>query len=254
VERCNGHDDDCDGISDEDVDSDCQFEHAAGSCLGGACVLERCDDGFYNCNGSAHDGCESAVKDVECGECGRSCVTIPVADGGKQETDGAVREVMQPHDVDAGNEDDSDAGPACVRSDERCDDRDNDCDGKVDETAACSCYRIHITGQTPACDRCACDECSAAINGCTLNDSSGWNERCVGLMQCYGRSILAGDCDATRDCYLNGRGPCASEILAASVFNSRASCDEGPLASPCGAMVELRDSCVKQRCASVCQF
>jgi hypothetical protein len=262
-ERCNGQDDDCDGVVDEEVvNDDCAFSRAQGRCVGGACVLEQCEDGYYNCNTSAADGCESAAADVKCGECGRRCSdeTTAVADGGMAGPtlpSGVHQEVPGPSS-DSGSstpdEVDSDAGPACDGTPERCDDRDNDCDGRVDETAACSCYRMHVTAQSPACERCACDQCGTELAACTANADSSWNTRCVALMQCYGRSILASQCDETGDCYLNGRGPCAAEIVAASLYDTNIGCDLDPATTPCSAMVKLRDSCVKTRCAASCTF
>jgi hypothetical protein len=58
----------CDGVC-VDLDSDaqncgecgavCAAKHAVGSCSAGACVLDRCDDGFVDCNGEPADGCEA---------------------------------------------------------------------------------------------------------------------------------------------------------------------------------------------------
>ena len=261
-ERCNGQDDDCDGAVDEDVIDECKFEHAKGSCAGGACVLDRCDDGYYNCNTSAADGCEKSTAQVKCGECDRRCSNdTPAAAGGTggtgtpsgvhQEVPGMMSSAgagAEPGELDA------DAGPACDGSPERCDDRDNDCDGRVDETAACSCYRLHITAQTPDCERCVCDQCGSEATICTANADANWNARCIGLLQCYGRNVPAGLCDETGDCYLNGRGPCALEIAAASLYDGMIGCDFIPATTPCAAMVELRDTCIKTRCGSSCRF
>ncbi len=76
-EICNGRDDDCDGlVDDEDPDissvtsSDpyncgscgnvCALDHvAAHGCEGGKCVIVACEEGYSDLNGQDEDGCES---------------------------------------------------------------------------------------------------------------------------------------------------------------------------------------------------
>ncbi len=95
-ERCDGEDNDCDGLIDEDFDLETDPEHcggcgercaipnAAARCIDRACVLEACDPGLVDRDGEIENGCEA--------EC-------------------APR----------------DPGP------ELCDGQDNDCDGQTDE-------------------------------------------------------------------------------------------------------------------------
>ncbi|MCA9561543.1 MAG: putative metal-binding motif-containing protein, partial [Myxococcales bacterium] len=67
---CDGADDDCDGSVDENFDlqndpahcgdcaTACAFEHAAPTCVEGACALGACEAGWWDVNGDAADGCE----------------------------------------------------------------------------------------------------------------------------------------------------------------------------------------------------
>src|SRR5262245_46020095 len=85
AEVCNGVDDNCDNVADEDIDLDtdeancggcgnvCTFLHAAGECTDGVCVNE-CESGWKDCNDSTLDGCESDLASrSSCGDCGLTC-------------------------------------------------------------------------------------------------------------------------------------------------------------------------------------
>lgn len=99
VEICNGRDDDCDGLVDEDFDLDTDGDHcgrcgnacaitgATALCVDGACEVGECLDGFADCNDFAADGCESqlASDPLNCGACGDACTLAnaePVCAGG----------------------------------------------------------------------------------------------------------------------------------------------------------------------------
>ncbi len=58
----------------------CSFPHAAPLCSTGTCAMGACDAGFADCNGSALDGCETALSTdaLNCGACGHLC-TAPNA-------------------------------------------------------------------------------------------------------------------------------------------------------------------------------
>jgi hypothetical protein len=66
VELCNGEDDDCDGIIDEDASDTCSSQHARERCVAGACEVVACDYGFADCDGAADDGCEQLITAAGC--------------------------------------------------------------------------------------------------------------------------------------------------------------------------------------------
>src|SRR5690606_24360892 len=65
---CNTVDDDCDGLTDEDVDFDdprhcggctpCDLDNAIEGCVAGGCTVVQCLPGFVDENGDPADGCE----------------------------------------------------------------------------------------------------------------------------------------------------------------------------------------------------
>lgn len=88
AETCNGMDDDCDGMVDEDfmLQTDtancgmcgnvCSLAHSTDpTCGGGRCAIGTCDVGFRNCDGRNSTGCESesATDPNNCGDCGVRC-------------------------------------------------------------------------------------------------------------------------------------------------------------------------------------
>ncbi|MBM4320912.1 MAG: hypothetical protein FJ125_13400, partial [Deltaproteobacteria bacterium] len=113
VEACDGEDNDCDGLTDEDFDLQgnlrhcgrcdhvCRFDHAVPRCLDGRCVIQRCEEGWSDqgdpadgcetpcvvsnggteicdgrdndCNGVVDDGFDLSQDVDNCGQCGREC-------------------------------------------------------------------------------------------------------------------------------------------------------------------------------------
>jgi hypothetical protein len=52
----------------------CQLNHGYSDCSDDQCVVVRCDEGWYDCNGDPVDGCETNVwSNDNCGSCGQSC-------------------------------------------------------------------------------------------------------------------------------------------------------------------------------------
>ncbi len=74
---CDFKDNDCDGETDEDIDFDndpvncgtcgrvCSFSHATATCVTGDCTLDDCDDGWYDIDGRAANGCEYACTPAD---------------------------------------------------------------------------------------------------------------------------------------------------------------------------------------------
>ena len=75
VERCNGLDDDCDGVSDEDdATASCAADHTAALCSEGECLIVQCLDEYRDCDRDVATGCETAPEDPNhCGRCGMRC-------------------------------------------------------------------------------------------------------------------------------------------------------------------------------------
>lgn len=144
---------------------------------------------------------------------------------------------------------DVDAGASCGAS--SCEDEDNDCDDELDERQACTCAQAQPTGQGSLCDRCYCEMCTQEKLDCTGTDDAEWNQLCGELVACFGRSVQAGLCTGSdSDCYQRGTGPCADEFRSA--FGLGWDCTSDPVETPCGALTQVRLSCYRTRCASVC--
>ena len=89
-DTCNGEDDDCDGVVDDEVDfqNDSTNCGACGvtcgnvndqyvtTCQGGQCRLDACIEPFENCDGNPVTGCEANLSGTaNCGACGVVCGT-----------------------------------------------------------------------------------------------------------------------------------------------------------------------------------
>jgi len=70
---CNGRDDDCDGLIDEDADGQCPaIADGVNACLEGACMLVSCEAGFEECRSEGL--CTwTDESPVDCGACGTEC-------------------------------------------------------------------------------------------------------------------------------------------------------------------------------------
>lgn len=173
--RCDGRDEDCDGVIDEDFpnlgapcDGDdldlcasgvltCSGDRSEVICLERINYEERCDGEDNDCDGRVDEGINFLFDPLNCGACGVSCVTL--------NGEGVCREgrcVMQSCvdgfiDLDAAPE--TGCEYRCTLdqdSTERCDGVDNDCDGRVDEevTVPVDVTCLHqgvCSGSSPSC-------------------------------------------------------------------------------------------------------
>ena len=276
AELCNDEDDDCDGVIDEQAAAMCAIDNADARCVAGQCQIDNCWPGFVDCNEDAADGCERPEAELACDECGHACTSEP-----HEPTEQSTRSAATPTTVattmakpmgaapSAGAGSDTDAGAApsgaadCIAHAETCNGLDDDCDGHTDEAANCACANLlgpgswpvsayTPTGQGPACDRCACEQCAADITQCLMPGDRSWTEHCSALLQCYGRNLAADNCSGG-DCYQAGQGPCANELRAA-LLGTGISCSTERITTPCAAATAVREHCLQTTCAAVCKF
>jgi hypothetical protein len=73
AETCNGLDDDCDGVIDNDATCP-PLPNTTGICQSGNCTYV-CVQGYADCNNDMRDGCEDHIfADINnCGACGNVC-------------------------------------------------------------------------------------------------------------------------------------------------------------------------------------
>jgi len=167
-ESCNRNDDDCDGLVDEDFVDDpghcggcgivCSLPSAFPACVDGECVIDRCEIGQVDLNGTASDGCE-----YRCPPSG----------------------------------------------DEICDERDNDCDGRVDEDFDLDTDPVNCGGCGTVCTfqnglpgcidgACRLDRCVDGFVDLNRNAEDGCEYRCnwTGAESC---NRVDDDCDGAID-------------------------------------------------------
>ena len=241
VDLCNGEDDDCDGIIDEQGTDTCAALHAHTRCQSGACVLSFCEEGYADCNDHVNDGCEHTIGDPSCGRCGEFCdaSTPPDAAGEPPMSE-------EPPKHDAGREPPKDDELDDAGSGGSDPDPDPEDAGPNDS----ACIQKHPTGQGVACDRCVCERCGADLARCVGTEDPSWNEVCGAYLSCAGEHIALGECPQS-DC-VSGSGPCASTYFA-TVARFGASCATDPIAAPCGAVRQLRTQCYLITCAAACK-
>jgi len=139
-EVCDGDDNDCDGLVDEDFDADADGHPPCG----GDCddrdpavyagAPELCDGKNNDCDGEVDEGFDLASDVAHCGRCDNACQLAHATvrcEGGVCQVDACRRGY---HDVDA--DPDNGCEYECLPTDppdEVCDGRDNDCNDETDE-------------------------------------------------------------------------------------------------------------------------
>jgi hypothetical protein len=79
MELCNGFDDNCNGLVDEEPQASMACERSpAGAvvCRDGRCQLANCPPGYHDCDNSTANGCETNTDGdpLNCGGCGAMCI------------------------------------------------------------------------------------------------------------------------------------------------------------------------------------
>jgi len=190
AETCDGTDDDCDGLTDEELgDLACgqgACARTVPACQGGvaqACVAgqpapqETCDGTDDDCDGQTDEGFQS----LTCGE-GACRVTVVACSGGTP----------------------AECVPLAGRA-ETCDGQDDDCDGLTDEgfgLVACgtgACYNTTLSCRNGVPQTCVpLPPSSAEVCNGADDDCDGQTDEGLGLLMC-GKGVCATSVEACRD-------------------------------------------------------
>ena len=249
TEECNGKDDDCDGLVDErddngnPIEASC-YDVSKGGCKengkGGFDCAGLCASGTKICHKGSWSECLNAVYprvksngnedlcDEEDNDCDGSI------DEGCQCRDGITRQcgtdkgVCKKGTQECRRGQWSDCNGAVAPTTEQCDNKDNDCDGRVDEDLTKHCYN----GPTGTAGKGACKagtlSCSSGVWGACTGEVTPQTETCNGKDD---------DCDGQTDEGIPditcGKGECLVTVKA---------CDNG-LPSRCTPIKGRPETC-----------
>ncbi len=170
-EVCNGEDDDCDGMVDEELDASCVLEHAVAACSRGGCLIVECEDGYRDCDHDPATGCEVRPDDPDnCGTCGNHCAL--------------------PHAISA-CVDGQCVPTGCQDSFADCDDNPNDCETSttsLDNCAGCGlhCSDADVANGTASCElgSCGVGTCFTDYGDCNRTPDDGCEQSLMTVDDC----------------------------------------------------------------------
>lgn len=243
-ERCDGKDDDCDGVVDESAA--CVLAHAQAVCRQGACLIARCDDDHRDCDQRVENGCEVSVDDIEhCGTCSQACT---VEHGSARCANGQC-EVAS---CEAGYGDCDGDSTACevrLDTDEHC--------------GACAARCTRLPYANARCDQgiCRIDACDEGHADCDGDPGNGCEQALDTLdhcgacsVRCDKASCRGGVCSAL-DCREPGRADCDGDEASCEVDTSRDLSHCGSCTRACRFGVEAphaKLACVDGQCQAIC--
>ncbi len=277
IERCNGRDDDCDGVVDNGASGMCNVPNAEAVCANGECIVVACQGDYADCNGQPQDGCEATLATLDnCGVCGATCL-FPHAgamcrqgfclpddcDDGFGDCDGqpnngcesSLTTLEQCGDCATACEVGDNALPDCTTGVCRvgeclgnhadCDaDPNNGCEQSLNDPAHCgSCGNACDTG-TPHCSGgvCRATSCPAGEADC---DGDEMCEQVNSATDCSGCGVA---CPATVE---HGTATCSTGTCVVTCDDHYANCD-GSLGNGCERALNTESDC--GACNVACAF
>ena len=217
---CDAGFDNCDGMEESGCEvelavdplhcgacgSVCELDNATAGCLDGTCVVAACDDGFWDCNLEAADGCEVDLQTDpgNCDSCGNACA-FDNAEALCQEGSCVMGDCAEAY-ADC-NQDDTDGCEADLQSDpDNCDVCGSVC---AFDNAAALCQE----------GVCAPGECLEGFGDCDADPQTGCETDLTGDAQHCG--LCAADC-------------APGEICEAGVCACADGDEDGYLSGDCG--------------------
>lgn len=178
-ELCDGHDNDCDGVFDEDFDKDADRYSTCGTLReeGGDPnnAFADCDDSDASINIEAEELCDGIDNNCD-GMIDEGCECEP---GEQQDCGSAVGACQQGRQSCGTTGWGSECFDEVLPSEELCDNIDNDCDAQLDEDAVCPDGLVCWSGECAAPAE-AGPGCGCAV-GVTPRQLYGWAVLIVGL-------------------------------------------------------------------------